>query len=474
VSAVEEGRATVFLGAGLGAQAGLPNWPKLLEKLSPNDDRFTTPYNAETAPDEFEELRKQLAAEYLPRLRELLNPPGLEIPQLCRILADVPFRRIATTNVDEILFLIATVLLRKPEESIYIYPSDDIWDRNYFYLHGRLKTAGSAEDIVLRSSDYFRAYDDGEKKAERVLFHLLEAPLVFIAFSLTDFDVKKVIKFLARNQILKRQSGTMETQVFLSMPRWFAVLSDSPENLIDSPTMQKRVEQEDLAPLMRERESVLRPVKVIWYKHDTAHSRLRALLERLQSATRKPATEEEPFMAAASDIEELAALTSPTPGQIEQALNHLAAPTHRTHFFRYAAPSWLPILWDREQFRAFPQPQLDQDGNYRVSQWDAADFVHRSARAHPDTVLRMIQEIRTENWVVVYGLARALEELPADLVSKAVPSVDDWLGSRFAVASPASLALSRLLGRLVSEQEWDAALLLFEVLVKWKVTDDGA
>jgi hypothetical protein len=284
----------------------------------------------------------------------------------------------------------------------------------------------------------------------------------------------KVIKFFARNQTLKHRSGGIETEAFSPAPQWFAILPANPENLIESPTMRERIQREDYAPLMLEKESRLHPVKLIWYKHDSAHSQLKALLERLQLATRKPATEEEPFMASANEIEELAALTSPTPAQIERVLSHLAAPTHRTHFFRYAAPSWLPILWERQQFRKFPEPQQGQDGYYRVSQWEAADFVRRSASTHPDTVLQMIREIKTENWVVVYGLARALEELPADVVSEAMPAVEEWLSSRFALASPASLALSRLLERLVNEQRWDAALALFAVLVKWRVTDDGA
>ena len=177
-------------------------------------------------------------------------------------------------------------------------------------------------------------------------------------------------------------------------------------------------------------------------------------------------------MAQAEELEQLAALTTPTTRQIERVLEHVRFPTHRRHFLRYATASWLPILWARGGLRGFSEPQLGSDGNYRVSEWDAADFVHRSASAHPDVVLEMIREIDTDNWLVVYGLARVLENLPADKVSQAIPAVDGWLSRRFAFASPASMALSGLLKRLVSEQEWDAALALFGVLVRWKVIDD--
>ena len=472
VSAVEGGRATAFLGAGLGKQAGLPGWPELLEDLCQGNEEPTGPFNAQTAPDDFETVRQQLVGEYLPRLREILDPPGLQIPDTYRVLADIPFKRFATTSLDELLFLLATIVLGEAEELVHAYPSLGILDCRHYYLHGRLRTASSDDDIVLCSSDYACAYDGEMAPAKHALVALLHTPLIFIAASLSDPDIQHVMTVLQRNRTLRGRSGELETQVYLSRPSWYALLAAHAENLVESSTLQALIPQNELVALMAERERILHPVKVIWYRHDPTHSQLKALLERLRFATRKPATEEEPFMASARELEELAALTSPKPDQIEKVLGHLAAPTHARHFFRYATASWLPILWARGHLRQFTDPQLGSDGNYRVSEWDAADFVGRSASAYPDVVLQMIREIETDNWLVVYGLARALENLPADKVSQAIPAVDGWLSRRFAFASPASMALSGLLKRLVSEQEWDAALALFGVLVKWKVIDD--
>lgn len=472
LSAVSGGRATVFIGAGLAQQAKLPGWRGLLQTLYQAAGLPAQRFRARTAAREIQALRDKLKNDYLPTLRGVLDPPGLRLPDVYRTVSDVPFRRFATTNIDELLFIMATVLRRDGEDRIFEYPSNQYLDRVYFYLHGRLRIATVEEDVVLCTSDYYRAYDtNGE--ARQAMVNLLATPVLFVGSSLTDPDLNEMLRQLESHRFSSIEIGGLRAERYAVEPEWFAIL---PANLDDLVTevVRQYVPKEDIPRLVRDKAEELSPVRTIWYEYDSSHGGLNDLLGRLRTMTRKPsAIGGDAFLASADEVEKLAALTTPTQHQVERAILLLRLPANRRHFFQYASSSWLPILWEREELAVFDEPQLAADGNYYVSGWDAAEYVARSAAIHTQVALDIIRSIKTENWLVTGALARALESLPAEIVAQAIPSVDEWLDSRFASSAWAPADLLRLLDRLMREQQWDAAVALFRVLGRWKVIGNG-
>jgi hypothetical protein len=471
-SAVQEGRATVLIGAGLAQHANLPGWRGLLEGLYKAAGLTPQPFRSRTAARQIQTLRDNLKDNYLPALRTLLEPPGLRLPDSYRMISDVPFRRFATTNIDELLYIMATVLRRDGADTIFEYPSRDFLDRLHFYLHGRLSVAKDGNDLVLCGSDYYRAYEaNGE--ARHAIETLLATPFLFLGSSLTDPDLDHLLRELENHRISSMEIGGLRAERYATEPKWFAILAANLDELV-SEVARRYIPEEEIPRLVREKAEELSPVRTIWYKYDSAHRGLNDLLERLRARTRRPqARGMDTFLASAEELEELAALTAPTLAQVERVILLLRLPANRRHFFQRASSSWLPILWEKEELLVFDEPQLGGDGNYHASGWDAAEYVGRCADLYPQTTLDIIQRIQTQNWLVIAALARALQSLPSDVIVQAVPCVDEWLDGRFASASFASVLLVGLLDRLIMEQQWDAAVALFRVLAKWKAVDDG-
>ena len=473
-AAVREGRSTVFVGAGLSQQANLPGWRGLLEGLCSAAKVAPIPFRPGRAARDIETIRAKLGNQYLPTLRKLLAPRELQLSAGYRTIADTPFKRFATINVDELLYYTAFLLGHDGAHSIYEYPSTEYLNEPIYYLHGRLHSAKTGDDLVLCDSDYHRAYGEhGETRQVLTNLFATSDPVLFVGSSLYDPDLMHLLTELRRHRRSSSQVGGRRLDRYAADPKWFAILPADLERLVRQPEVVRYVPTTEIPRLVRSAADDLRPIHSIWYEYDPAHRGLYELLERLRELTRAPLSGGgHRFLADAENIERLAAAVSPTRDEVDRALLFMRLPAHRRHFFRHASSSWLAVLWNRGGLAVFDEPSQGADGDHYVTGWDAAEYFVRSASTDPQVALDVILTVKTENWLVNWSLARALGQLPANSLTKAMPAVREWLNSRFAGASPVAFSLLELLQRLVAEQEWDAAINLFELMAEWKDSDE--
>lgn len=468
--AVKAGRSTVIVGAGLSQQANLPGWGALIDGLCTAAGVPKRPFRPQRAARDLEILRKALGDRYLPALRELLSPPGLQLPNGYRTIADIPFQRFATTNIDELLYFTAVILDRDGPDAIFEYPSSSYLNGPFYYLHGRLKSAKIEQDIVLCESDYETAYGV-HGQTRHTLINLLAGsePVLIVGSSLHDPDLSRLLSEIERHRFTSVEMGGLREERYSSAPPWFVILPASIERLVQPPMIQRHVPADEILNLVQWEADQLLPIRSIWYRYEPTHSGLAELLERLRTVTKTwPTGGGDRFLAHADELEGLAAAIYPTQDQIERALVLMRVPANRRHFFEYAGASWLPIFWEQGELQAFEEPRKEADGNYYASGWDAGDFFVRAAHTNRGVALDVILTIRTDNWSVNWSLAKALGRLPSNVIREAIPSVRAWLDSRFAAVGPMTLTLQELLARLVREEQWDAALQLFKLLSQWK------
>lgn len=472
--AVRAGRSTVFAGAGLSQQANLPGWRGLLDGLHTAADLVPRGFRPGRAALDFEALRVELDDDYLPTLRRLLNPPGLQLPKGYITIADIPFQRFATTNIDELLYFTAVMLDQDREGAIFEYPSRNYLGGLFYYLHGRLSSAKIGRDLVLCESDYEIAYGrNGETR--QALINLLadSAPALFVGSSLDDPDLSRLFNEIERYRRTSTEIGGLREERYSPDPSWFAILPAKLERLIRPAMIEPYIPADEIPNLVQWASEELHPIRSIWYEYDVSHRGLDELLERLKTMTKTSAAGGgDRFLAHADELEGLAAAINPTQGQIDRALLLMRLPANRKHFFEYAAPAWLPILWERNELTAFEEPRKEADGNYYAAVWDAADFFVKAAHRNPSVARDIILTVNTENWSVNWSLAQSLLRLPANVIAELIPSVSAWLDSRFAAVGPMTLTLQELLARLVREEQWDAANQLFELLSRWRDVDD--
>jgi hypothetical protein len=365
--------------------------------------------------EEFDTLRDALQEDYLPALRSVLAG-SKPLPPIYESVARIPFRHFATTNLDELLYVTATVIRRDAEETVWVYPDPEtIGAKTYFYLHGRLETAKGPNDLVLCASDYHLAYDLSGGPAWAALQQLTSGPILFVGSSLDDPDIKRLLEVQQRLRLVRVRLGGQWAERYSRQP-WFAILPAKPdERFVNVPAMLE---------WQRDQFTGFTP---IWYSYDTEHRGLDELLLRLERAGRVQVASQRDFIEIAADLEELGKLMDPKPPDIAEVKRLLMAPSHRQHFFRMASSSWFPILMESDLITpSVPEPVEGPDGPV-AEYWDAAEFVVRAGPLYPEAALSMLQGIETRNWLVVEALGRMLLAFPSEHLSGALQFVEEWL-----------------------------------------------
>jgi hypothetical protein len=188
----ERGRLVLFVGAGVGAGAGLPMWHELLERIAVETG---VPVSELPAFDTLDPLdRARVLQGRLQRQGVSLRQRIVEIftgarPSLSHtLLASLPVNEIATTNYDQ-LFERASEGTQRPV-AVLPYESAGVHPRWLLKMHGCISRP---DDIVLTRDDYMRYGERRAALAGIVQALLVTRHILFVGFSLNDDNFHRLV-----------------------------------------------------------------------------------------------------------------------------------------------------------------------------------------------------------------------------------------------------------------------------------------
>jgi hypothetical protein len=218
---VKSEQLTLFAGAGVGVQAGLPDWKTYLEDLI----AFTAQYEPESA----ELMRKRIAGDHYPeaahyyktciaipdgiKAKKLVEPFKKYDPNKLRQLVRLPFTGIVTTNYD---FSLHDAWAASYQKAPHSFESDEaslraaVFDNEFHIarIHGR---ADLPDSIIVEVDDYKKlAANQGYIDfLSRVFLH---KTCLFLGFSFVDPAIRGVL------QIVRMKFGAYPRNHYALLP----------------------------------------------------------------------------------------------------------------------------------------------------------------------------------------------------------------------------------------------------------------
>jgi hypothetical protein len=200
---LESGDYILFLGAGVGVEAGLGTWPKSLNEIADllpaSASYMSDAIKKEVAKNRFLEaaelfyLTDMIEGERHEILRKVFDKP-LKLSDRLRTLINANYQAIITTNYDKSLIAVATD--ERIQLTQYVNSPEDLSaasvpiDRFILRLHGRIEVPTS---LVLAKRHYEKLKQDQYYK--RVIDRMLEHHnFVFFGFSFADPHLYELIK----------------------------------------------------------------------------------------------------------------------------------------------------------------------------------------------------------------------------------------------------------------------------------------
>jgi hypothetical protein len=198
---------TLFLGAGVSARTGLPNWNKLVEDLA-EGIRSSDPLTAQQMRECVTSCDFPLAVEYFKLSRRMVEGDKRQL--LVRLLSDfdatailpvakLPFRACLTTNFDRsILDAIAAARGKAPRD----YRLGDAsfnraqWEENLFVA--RIHGAVEVPDGMILSEAQFKVLMNNEDYHDLLRTCFLQRNVLFLGFSFYDPAIRSVFEGLNR------------------------------------------------------------------------------------------------------------------------------------------------------------------------------------------------------------------------------------------------------------------------------------
>lgn len=192
------GRLVLFLGAGVGVGAGLPNWDGLLGALAARAGLDASQR------DQLSKLGELDRGEYIAqRLLARGGSIGTEIASVLGahgrvglghcLLAGLPCAESVTTNYDE-LYETACVDVGRPVAVLPYAPATDA-TRWLLKMHG---CVSHADDIVLTRQNYLRYAERNAALAGIVQAMLITKHMLFLGFSLRDDNFLRIVDQVRR------------------------------------------------------------------------------------------------------------------------------------------------------------------------------------------------------------------------------------------------------------------------------------
>lgn len=201
---IAEKRCILFVGAGLSAAAGLPTWGRLLEQVIEELESS----GATDAPDlrtlwqarKYLEVADHCADARGTQLRNVLTSTVRgatePVPEVHKVLRDLPFAGIVTTNYDKLLERAYWGTDRIPK--VHTHASKDafgtlLFDRAFFILkaHGEID---EPDTIVLSTATYRELIHANPAFNAVMSAILLNFSILFVGYSLNDPDFRLLME----------------------------------------------------------------------------------------------------------------------------------------------------------------------------------------------------------------------------------------------------------------------------------------
>ncbi|HFL2413386.1 TPA: SIR2 family protein [Clostridioides difficile] len=185
------GKLVVFVGAGVSAISGYPNWSNLVDKLNLgqkkeyySDDEYLS------IPQKYYDSRGH--KEYYDSIKQEFDI-DLEPNEIHDKILKLKPTHIITTNYDN---LIEKAIVKKGLFYDVISSDSDVSNtnsRNFIIkMHGELKK----ENIVLKEEDFIR-YEEDFKLIETLVKSILASNLVvFVGYSIKEINIKKILNWI--------------------------------------------------------------------------------------------------------------------------------------------------------------------------------------------------------------------------------------------------------------------------------------
>ena len=187
--AMRENRLVVFVGAGVSASAGIPNWKQLIEVFKEELDIPDYENDYLKIAQLYKNQRKH--KEYKERIEEILDAQNNRFNCIHEELLSLKPCHIVTTNYD---VLLESAIAKKNERYYTVSRDEDLpynrGERLLIKMHGDFK----ADNIVLTENDYLD-YSSNFPLIRAYIMSLFASKLVlFIGFSFNDINLKYILR----------------------------------------------------------------------------------------------------------------------------------------------------------------------------------------------------------------------------------------------------------------------------------------
>lgn len=218
-SSLRSGDALFFIGAGLSAGAGLPNWPALVEPLArsvgarwPASQADLTTDHLITGAQYFENQQGRNAL--IRHLQDELDTTGVEPTGVHKFISSLPVRTIFTTNYDDLIERSLRAAGRRA--SVTVNEAElAYWDGDRAQVVKICGDLQRPESIVITKQDFTTYAETHRRLVEQLRAALETRTALFLGYSLQDPFFNQIWDGIGLTQGRHRRRG-------------YAVLFDAP------------------------------------------------------------------------------------------------------------------------------------------------------------------------------------------------------------------------------------------------------
>jgi SIR2-like domain len=192
-------RCVVWVGAGLSAAAGYPQWSDLISRLCAAcnvEPLNSVELSSDDLIDKAEECKRANSESYHTTLARIFGQLVAQTRQALYLLMKLPFQAYITTNFD---LLLSSAGALHDCRNVYSYPSLPVGKinrtpRSIFHIHGRASDGEnpSGENLILARSDFDQAYGGIVRSFLEQL--LVYHNVLFLGCSLTEPAMQAVFQ----------------------------------------------------------------------------------------------------------------------------------------------------------------------------------------------------------------------------------------------------------------------------------------